>query len=72
MPQRDGVDFYRLLDRMRAGVGADRVVSDLASAAASGVATVPALFVNGERFSGRLDAATVWAALQSNHQRTRS
>jgi protein-disulfide isomerase len=63
--RRAGVDFYRLLDRMRAGVGGDRVLSDLESAAASGVATVPTLFVNGERFSGRLDAATVWAALQS-------
>ena len=69
--RRAGVDFYRLLDRMRAGVGGDRVVADLESAAASGVATVPTVFVNGERFSGRLDATTVWAALQSNRQRKR-
>lgn len=63
--RRAGVDFYRLLDRMRAGVGADRVVSDVESAAASGVATAPTLFVNGERFSGSLNAAAVWAALES-------
>jgi protein-disulfide isomerase len=69
--RRAGVDFYRLLDHMRAGVGADRVVSDLESAAASGAVTVPTLFVNGERFSGRLGAATVWAALQSNLERMR-
>jgi hypothetical protein len=63
--RRADVDFYRLLDRMRTGVGADRIVSDVESAQASAVRFAPALFVNGERFSGDLDAATVWAALQS-------
>jgi hypothetical protein len=64
-PSRDHVvDFHRLLDRMRAGVGADRIRSDVESARASAVASAPTLFVNGERFSGDLDAPTVWAALQ--------
>jgi hypothetical protein len=62
--RRADVDFYRLLDRMRAGVGAERIVSDVDSARASAVASAPTLFVNGERFSGDLDAARVWAALQ--------
>jgi hypothetical protein len=61
--RRAGVDYYRLLDRMRAQVGADRLRSDLASARASAVVSAPSVFVNGERFSGDLDAASVWAAL---------
>jgi protein-disulfide isomerase len=61
--RRADVDFDRLLDRMRAGVGADRIVADVESAGASGVASAPTLFVNGERFSGDLDAPTVRAAL---------
>jgi protein-disulfide isomerase len=62
--RRAGVDYYWLLDRMRARVGADRILSDRASARASAVVSSPTLFVNGERFSGDLDAASVWAALQ--------
>jgi protein-disulfide isomerase len=61
--RRAGIDYYRLLDRMRERVGADRLRSDLASARASAVVSVPTLFVNGERFSGDLDAASVGAAL---------
>ncbi len=63
--RRAGVDFDRLLALMRAGAGADRVLRDVESAFASGVAVLPALFVNGERFDGELDADAVWAALQS-------
>jgi hypothetical protein len=63
--RRADIDFYRLLDRMRTGVGADRIVADVESARASAVGSAPALFVNGERFSGDLHPATVWAALQS-------
>jgi protein-disulfide isomerase len=67
--RRADVDFYRLLDRMRTGVGADRIVSDVESARASAVSSAPTLFVNGDRFSGDLDTATVWAALQSARSR---
>ena len=63
--RRAGVDFYRLLDRMRAGVGADRVVADVESARACGVLHAPALFVNGGRYAGELDAACVWSALMT-------
>jgi hypothetical protein len=63
--RRADVDFYRLVDRMRMGVGADRVVSGVESAQSSAVGSAPTLFVNGERFGGDLDAATVWAALHS-------
>jgi protein-disulfide isomerase len=63
--RRAGVDFDRLLALMRAGAGSDRVLRDVESACASGVAVSPALFVNGERFDGELDADAVWAALQA-------
>jgi hypothetical protein len=62
--RRADLDFYQLLDGIRMGVGADRIVSDVESAQASAVGSAPTLFVNGERFSGDRDAATVWAALQ--------
>jgi protein-disulfide isomerase len=38
--------------------------SDVASALASGVNHVPALFVNGERYTGELDPGAVTAALE--------
>jgi hypothetical protein len=49
---------------MRAGAGADRGLDDVESAFAGRVALSPALFVNGERFGGEVDADAVWAALQ--------
>ena len=63
--RRAGIDFYELVDRMSAGAGADRIVADVESALASMVVYSPALFVNGVRFAGDLDVATVWAALQA-------
>jgi protein-disulfide isomerase len=63
--RRAGVDFYRLLDRMRAGIGAARVVADVESALASAVGSAPTLFVNGERYNGELDAAAISAALDA-------
>ena len=64
--RRAGVDFDRLLSLVRAGVGADRVVDDVASGLASSVLHAPTLFVNGERFDGGLDAEAVWAAMQAD------
>jgi Na+:H+ antiporter, NhaA family len=62
--RRAGLDFDRLVANMRAGVGAERVVADVACAVASAVTQAPALFVNGRRFSGGIDADAVWAALR--------
>jgi protein-disulfide isomerase len=70
--RRAGLDFYRLLDRMRAGVGAERIVSDLESALASAVVSAPTLFVNGEHFDGELDPATVWAAASRHDSQLRA
>jgi 2-hydroxychromene-2-carboxylate isomerase len=60
---RAGLDPERTLDAMRAGTGEDRIADDVASAMASGVAFSPALFLNGERYTGELDAAAVSAAV---------
>jgi hypothetical protein len=61
---RAGLDPERTGDVMRAGIGADRIADDVASALASGVAYPPALFVNGERYRGELEPPTVLAALE--------
>ena len=52
-----------MLDAMRAGTGADRIVDDVTSARRSGVTYTPALFIDGERYDGELDPAAVAAAL---------
>jgi hypothetical protein len=44
---RAGRDPQRTLEAMRAGIGIDRIVSDVASALASGVTFSPALFLDG-------------------------
>jgi protein-disulfide isomerase len=63
--RRADMDFDRLLSLMRAGVGADRVVDDVASGLGSSVVHAPTLFINGERFNGALDADAVWASVQA-------
>ena len=50
---------------MRAGTGTDRIVDDVASALASGVAFSPALFINGERYDGEPASRAVSAALEA-------
>jgi hypothetical protein len=60
---RAGLDPRRAVDAMGAGVGADRIAEDVASAVASGVETAPALFLNGGRYRGELDHVAVSAAI---------
>jgi hypothetical protein len=60
---RAGLDPDRVLGEMRAGIGAERIAEDVASARASGVTLAPALFVNGERYAGELDPDAVSRAL---------
>jgi 2-hydroxychromene-2-carboxylate isomerase len=62
---RAGLDPGRTLADMREGTGTARIVDDVASALASGVAYSPALFVNGERYQGELDPGAVSAALEA-------
>jgi protein-disulfide isomerase len=62
---RAGLDPEVIVPAMAAGTGADRIVEDSASALASGVAYSPALFIDGERYDGELDRATVCGALDA-------
>jgi hypothetical protein len=62
---RAGLDPARTLGAMRAGIGADRIVADTASALASGVVFTPALFIDGERYRGELEPEAVFAALEA-------
>jgi protein-disulfide isomerase len=59
---RVGLDPAPTLAAMRACTGADRIVEDVTSALRSGVTYSPALFINGERYEGELDAGAVSAA----------
>ena len=60
---QSGLDPDRVLSEMQAGMGAERIADDVASARASGVTSAPALFVNGERYTGELDPDSVSQAL---------
>jgi 2-hydroxychromene-2-carboxylate isomerase len=57
------LDPAHLFGLMHDGVGADRIVEDVASAAASGVVATPTLFVNGERYRGAMEAGAISDAL---------
>jgi hypothetical protein len=50
-------------------VGADRVAADVESAMASGVASAPALFIDGARYAGELGLAAVSAAVEEAGRR---
>jgi protein-disulfide isomerase len=54
-----GLDPERVLAEMRAGTGTERIADDVASARASGVTSAPALFLDGERYSGDLDPTAI-------------
>ena len=60
---RAGVDPSQALAAMRAGSGIEWITDDVASARASGVVAAPALFIDGERYHGEVDAVAVAVAL---------
>jgi protein-disulfide isomerase len=60
---RASLDPTSMIQTMRAGTGADRIVADVGSALESGVTAAPALFVDGVRYEGELNPAAVSAAL---------
>lgn len=60
-----GLDPERVLAEMRAGTGTERIADDVASARASGVTSAPALFVDGERYTGELDPTAVSRTLSA-------
>src|SRR4051812_10411075 len=61
---RAGVDPAMAGAAMRGDLAADHIVEDAASALASGVTWTPALFVDGERYDGELEASAVSDALR--------
>ncbi len=60
---RAGLDPQRVLGEVQAGTGTERIADDVASARASGVTSAPALFIDGERYTGELDPTPVSRAL---------
>jgi hypothetical protein len=60
-----GLDPGSTLETMRAGTGSQRILDDVASARASGVRAAPAVFIDGERYRGDLDLASLSAALDA-------
>jgi protein-disulfide isomerase len=54
-----GLDLDRFWDDVRRHRHADRISEDVASADASGVAGTPSFFINGRRYEGNYDLATL-------------
>jgi protein-disulfide isomerase len=54
-----GLDVGRFVEELRARVHRARVLEDIESADASGVAGTPTFFVNGRRHHGAYDLATL-------------
>jgi hypothetical protein len=61
---RANVDPGHAREQMQAGAGADRIVGDVDSALHSGVAYSPALFIDGERYTGELEPTAVLDELE--------
>ena len=64
-----GLDGERFWDDVRRHRYADRIEEDVASADASGVAGTPSFFINGRRYEGEYDVATLTAAVRDAQQR---
>jgi protein-disulfide isomerase len=60
-----GIDVELLMDDMREGRHAERVLDDVRSAVSSGVKSTPALFVEGVRHEGGWERAELEAALRA-------
>jgi formate-nitrite transporter family protein len=61
--QKIGLDLPRFERELSARVHEERIREDLASAAKSGAAGTPSLFINGELYEGSLDRDELFAAL---------
>jgi Na+/H+ antiporter NhaA len=60
-----GLDPKRFGDDIHRRRHADRIAEDVASADASGVAGTPSFFINGKRYEGAYDLATLTAAVRA-------
>jgi Na+/H+ antiporter NhaA len=64
-----GLDVDRFWDDVTRHRQADRVAEDVASADASGVAGTPSFFINGRRYEGAYDLATLTDAVTAARRR---
>jgi Na+/H+ antiporter NhaA len=64
-----GLDLDRFADDLRRRVHAQRVADDVRSADASGVAGTPSFFVNGRRYQGAYDLATLTSVVRAARAR---
>ena len=64
-----GLDLERFWDDVRRRRHGERVAEDVASADASGVAGTPSFFINGRRYEGAYDVATLTEAVRAAQRR---
>jgi Na+/H+ antiporter NhaA len=64
-----GLDTDRFWDDIHRHRHANRIIEDVASADASGVAGTPSFFINGKRYEGAYDLATLTAAVRAARTR---
>src|SRR4051812_9499902 len=64
-----GLDLERFWDDVRRRRHAERIAEDVASADASGVAGTPSFFINGRRYEGAYDVATLTEAVRAAQRR---
>jgi protein-disulfide isomerase len=64
-----GLDSDRFWDDIHRHRHADRIAEDVASADASGVAGTPSFFINGKRYEGAYDLATLTVAVRAARMR---
>jgi protein-disulfide isomerase len=64
-----GLDGDRFWDDIHRHRHADRIAEDVASADASGVAGTPSFFINGKRYEGAYDLATLTVAVRAARTR---
>ncbi len=67
-----GLDVDRYWDELRRREHAARVAEDVASADASGVTGTPSFFINGRRYSGAYDIATLTRVVKAANRRARA
>ena len=66
-----GLDTTRFWAELRRHDHADRIGDDVATADASGVAGTPSFFINGQRYDGEYDVATLTRVVRTARQRAR-
>jgi protein-disulfide isomerase len=66
-----GLDTARFWAELKSHEHAERIGDDVTSADASGVAGTPSFFINGQRYDGEYDVATLTRVVRTARQRAR-